>query len=277
MLGVDARVTVDLGDVAPLDVPVRRGVRRHLPLEVHLDTWHTVDHSEVLQIAAAERPFGELVPAQIDVVGAGAQLVVEMHLVEFQVETVGHEANGVFEHAGVFLQHCGHPRIIHREPEADLVPGFDGVVARHVDRLLAQDPFDLSDVGRMHDGQDLCEPRIHAGAVERGSAAFAGLGDQLAFGASRRVWVVGDPVVAGDPVGGGDEVDARFEDGQVDVEVGKDPVEGDAVGLGGDEFVDRGRCDDADRFDSDDLAGVASDLVGGVAVQRHQLEVGLVA
>ena len=93
----------------------------------------------------------------------------------------------------------------------------------------------------------------------------------------RRMGVVRVPVVTRDPVGRGHDVDAGLEDGHVEVDVGEHAVEGHAVGLRGDDLVDGAGGDDADGVDADDLTGVTADLVGRVAVQPDQLEVGLVA
>ena len=53
----------------------------------------------------------------------------------------------------------------------------------------------------------------------------------------------------------------------------EDAVEGEYIGLGGDDLLDRSVAVSTDRADSDDLAGVAADLVGGVAVQAHELQI----
>ena len=142
---------VDLRDVAGLDVPPRFGERRHLPLEVHLDPRHAGDDTDVLEVAAAERALGQLVPAEVDVLGARAELVLEADLVELEVEAVGHEAHRVLEHARVLLEHPRNGGVLDRSAEADLDPGVDRVVAGHVDRLLAEDVLDLGDVGRVDD------------------------------------------------------------------------------------------------------------------------------
>jgi len=54
----DARVTLDFGDVAVLDLPARLGVPRHLPFEVHLDFRNPVDDALVFQVIGASEPLG---------------------------------------------------------------------------------------------------------------------------------------------------------------------------------------------------------------------------
>src|SRR3974377_2209739 len=110
--------------------------------------------------------------------------------------------------------------------------------ARDVDRLLAQDSFDLSDVGRVHDREDLGESWVHARSVERGTAKLARPLDYLLFGPPRRGGLVLIPVGAGDPIRGGDDVDAGLEDRLVEVNVGEDAVEGHTVRPCGDDLVD---------------------------------------
>ena len=74
---------------------------------------------------------------------------------------------------------------------------------------------------------------------------------------------------------GGDDVDAGFEQRAEQVDVRPDAVEVDDVGLGGEHVVDVAGGDHADRVHADDLAGVPADLVGRVAVEADQLEVGM--
>ena len=73
----DARVPVDFGDVAVLDLPARLGVPRHLPLEVSLDFRNPVDDALIFEVIGAQRAFGQLVPTQVDVLGAGAEFIGE--------------------------------------------------------------------------------------------------------------------------------------------------------------------------------------------------------
>ena len=54
----DARIALDLSDVAALDVPTGVGVRSHLPFQVRLHLGHTVDHALVLDVVPAERALG---------------------------------------------------------------------------------------------------------------------------------------------------------------------------------------------------------------------------
>ena len=68
-------------------------------------------------------------------------------------------------------------------------------------------------------------------------------------------------VPAGDPVGGGDDVDSGFEDLDVEVLVGEDAVEGQYVRLGGDDLLDGPGGRHPDRRQSDNLAGIAADLL----------------
>ena len=124
--------------------------------------------------------------------------------------------------------------------------------------------------------EDLGEARVHPRPVEGGAAALAGRLDDLLLGPAGRVGMVGVAMVAGHPVRGGDDVDPGLEDLLVQVHVGKDAVEGDAVGAGGDDLADGAGGRDAQRGESDDLPGVPSDLVGRVAVQSDQLQVRLV-
>src|SRR5271156_1585589 len=77
VLVVDARVALYLSDVAALDVPARIGVRRHLPLQMRLDSWHAVDHALVLDVVASERALRHRVPTQVDVLGTRAEFVGE--------------------------------------------------------------------------------------------------------------------------------------------------------------------------------------------------------
>ncbi len=262
VLALDPRVALDLGDVAALDVPVRIGVRGHLPLEVHLDAGHAGDDADVLEVAATERALGQVVPAEVDVLRAGAELGLEADLVELEVEAVGHEPHRVLEDPRVLLEHARHRRVLDRPAEADLDPGVDRVVAGDVDRLDRQDVLDLGDVGRVDDRQDLRQSGVHARAVEGGAAPLAGGLDHLGLGPARRVGVVGVAVVAGDPVGGGHDVDARLEHPLVELDVGEHAVEGDAVRLRRDELLEGARRHHADGVDADDRAGVVADLVG---------------
>ena len=73
--------------------------------------------------------------------------------------------------------------------------------------------------------------------------------------------MVGIAMVTSNPVGCGDDVDAGFEHPFVQVDVWKHAVEGDAVGLRGDDGVDGARRHHTDRVHADDLAGVPADLV----------------
>ena len=87
--------------------------------------------------------------------------------------------------------------------------------------------------------------------------------------------MVGVAVPPGDPVGGGDDVDAGFEHLHVEIFVGEHPVEGEHVGFGGDDLFNGAGRDDPDGCTSGDLAGVASDLLGRVAVQSDELQIGM--
>ena len=133
------------------------------------------------------------------------------------------------------------------------------MVAGHINRLDAGDVFDIGDIGGMHDREDLRQPGIHAGAVERRVAADTrGLQNLGLRGAAA---VVGVAVVPGDPVGGGDDVDAGLEHSLVQLHVRPNPVERQAIRTGGQDVVDAAGRADADRADADDVAGVATDLV----------------
>ena len=261
VLVVDLRVALDLGDVAALDLPAGVGVRRHLPLQVGLHARYAVDQALVLHVAAAEGPLGQLVPAQVDVLGAGAQLVGEDHLVELEAEAVGLHVDRVGEHRGVLLEHRRQVGVVHGEAVADLAPGVGRVVARDVDGLDRGDVLDVRDVRGADDAEDLVEPRVHPRAVERRAAPLARRGEDLAHRAARVVRMVGVAVEAGDPVRGGDDVDPGLEDAHVEVLVGEHPVEGHDVGPRGDDLLDRPGGGDADRLEAGELADVASDLV----------------
>src|SRR5262249_39492063 len=202
VLVVDAGVTLDVSDVAALDVPAGIGVRGHLPFQVRLDAGNPVDHALVLDVIGAQRSLGQRVPAQVDVLGARAQLVAELDLVECQVEAVGHHQHAVGEHAGVLFQLRRDARIVDRLAVSDLDPGVARVVAGHVDGLDGGDVLDLGDAGRADHAQDLVQARVHPGAVEGCAALFTGLGQQLGHGLARRVRVVLVAVPAGDPIGG---------------------------------------------------------------------------
>ena len=230
---------------------LRGGVRRHLPLEVHLDPRHTVDHARVLEVAAAERALGQLVPAEVDVLGARAELVLEPDLVELEVEAVGHEPHGVLEHPGVLLEHARDGGVLDRPAEADLDPGVDRVVAGHVDGLDAEHVLDLGDVGRVDDRQDLRQARVHAGAVERGAAALARRLDHLATPCwpdgcgwlALRWWPVIQSAVVTMLMPG-------LEDRHVQIDVGEHAVERHAVGLGRDDLLDGAGRDHTDRVEA---------------------------
>ncbi len=72
--------------------------------------------------------------------------------------------------------------------------------------------------------------------------------------------MVGVAVPAGDPVRGGDDVDTGLENLHVEVLVGEDTVEGQHVGLGGDDLLDRaGRRHPVGRQPGQ-LTGVLTDL-----------------
>ncbi len=83
-------ITLDLSDVAALDIPTGIGVRRHLPLQVRLDARYAVDDALILDVVAAEGTLRQQVPAEVDVLGARAEFVAELDLVELQAEAVGH-------------------------------------------------------------------------------------------------------------------------------------------------------------------------------------------
>lgn len=76
---------------------MRLGVRGHLPFDVHLDLGDSVDNALVLQVIRAERALRQLVPAEVDVLGARAELIAEDDVVERQAEAVGHQVHAVDE------------------------------------------------------------------------------------------------------------------------------------------------------------------------------------
>ena len=256
---------------------MRFGVRRHLPFQVRLDARYAVDHALVLDVVAAEGTLGQRVPAQVDILGAGAEFSTELHLVELQPEAIGHHQHTVGEHPGVLLELRRDRRIINGQAVSHLDPGVPAVMAGHVDGFDGGDVLDLGDVGRTHHAQDLIDAGVHPGAVERRPALGARLGQQLADRSTGGVRMVGVAVPAGDPVGCRDDIDPRSKDFHVQVFVGEDAVEGEDIGFRGDDVVDRARGDDADRPDPGDLAGVASDLFRCVAMQSDQFEIGTLA
>ena len=83
-------------------------------------------------------------------------------------------------------------------------------------------------------------------------------------------------VVAGDPVGCGDDIDARLEQGAVQVDVRPDAVEGHDVGLGLEHVGQIAGRHHPESGPADDLAGVTAHLVGRVAVEADEFEVGVV-
>ena len=87
--------------------------------------------------------------------------------------------------------------------------------------------------------------------------------------------VVRVAVPAGDPVGGGDDVDARLEDLDVEVLVGEHAVEGQHVGLGGDDLLDGAGGRHPDGRQAGELTGVPADLLRRIAVHANEFEVGL--
>src|ERR1700754_2013075 len=91
------------------------------------------------------------------------------------------------------------------------------------------------------------------------------------------MWMVGVAVPTGDPVCRCDDVDAGLEHLDVEVLVGKYPMKGQHIGLGGEDLVDRARGDNAVRLDACELARVLTDLLWGIAVPPHQFEFGLCA
>src|SRR4029077_21218778 len=128
------------------------------------------------------------------------------------------------------------------------------------DRLDTGHTLDVGDVGGVHDRQDLREARVHARAVERRTSARAGGRQNL--GLRRAVAaMIGVAVASGDPVGGGDDVDAGLQHLHIEVDVGPNTVERQAIRAGGQDLVDGAGRGDADGTDAGDLADIASDLV----------------
>ena len=175
VLAVDARVALDLGDVAALDVPVRIGVRRHLPLQVQLDPLDAVDRADVLRRATAQRPGGQLVPAQVDILGAGAEFVGERRPSSSSMSRQSAISRTPSSNTRVPSSRSrGTSGSSTGRPKPQFCPCLGRVVAGHVDRLDAGDILDVGDIGGVHDRQDLRQAGVHAGAVERRIAALAG-------------------------------------------------------------------------------------------------------
>ncbi len=137
---------------------MRIGVRGHLPLQVQLHPWCAVEDADILERAAAQRPGRQLIPAQVDILCAGAEFAPKVDLVEFDVEAVRHQPHAVLEHPGAQFQQPWHLVIIDRPAEAAVGPCLGGVVTRHVDRLDAGDVLNVGDIRGMHDRQDLGRP-----------------------------------------------------------------------------------------------------------------------
>ena len=82
-------------------------------------------------------------------------------------------------------------------------------------------------------------------------------------------------VVAGDPVRRGDDIDAALEQLAEQVDVGPDAVEVDDVRFGLEHVGHIAGSRHPERSHADDLAGVTAHLVGRVAVETDQFEVGV--
>ena len=73
--------------------------------------------------------------------------------------------------------------------------------------------------------------------------------------------VIGVAVVPGDPVGGGDDVDPGLQHPLVELDVGPNPVKGQAIRAGRQDLVDGAGRGDADRADAGDFADITPDLL----------------
>jgi hypothetical protein len=144
------------------------------PLPALVVSWCAVHPALELREAAADAALGQLPPAEVHVLGAGAELALEGRVVDRWVEAVGHHVDRVGEDGAALLEHAGHRRVVHGTPVADVLPGIDRVVAGDVDRLEHGDVIDPPHPGGRDDAQDLGQAGVHAGPVEGGACLAAG-------------------------------------------------------------------------------------------------------
>ena len=263
----DLWIAADGHDVAVLHVPLRFGVRRHLPLEVNLDLGLALRLADVLRQACANGPFRKHPPSQIDLFFAGSELALERNLVDLDTAAVRDHVDRVRKDRGTRLQHLRDLRIVHRTPVTVLLPGIDRVMTRDVDRFDHLNVVDTRQACRVHDRKDLRQPRVHTGTIERCVAALTCLIDELGRLATRGVRVVPVTGIASDPIRRRNDIDAALEQPAEKIDVRPDTEVRHAVGLGGDDVVDTARCQYADGIDPDDLTRIAANLVLAVAIE----------
>ena len=116
---------------------------------------------------------------------------------------------------------------------------------------------------RRHDREELDETGIDAAAEDRRAAVFACLGDAVATLAEE---------VAGDELRRGDDVDARAQNSDQLVDVGEHRVVDDAIGLQREQCVDVVGRRHTERFDTAQVADVATDLVGRPRVAPDEFQ-----
>ena len=167
------QVALDLGDVAALNVPVRVVVRRDLPLQVELDAGDAVNLADILKRATAQRPGRQVVPAEVDILvhAPSSWKATSSSSISRQSAINRTPSSNTLVPSSRKPRHLG---VVDRSTEPAVGPGRGGMVAGHINRLDAGDVFDVGDIGGMHDREDLRQPGVHAGAVERRFTAQAG-------------------------------------------------------------------------------------------------------
>ncbi len=267
--GAHAGDAVHLDHITLFGRPVRRHRISQAPAEPELDHRAALRDPRPDALEATDRALADLHVAEVEVLRGRAELDVEAHLVEGDLEGRRHHLGGVEEdeHAlpGPFVE----ARRVRRRGEADVEPGLGGGVGRGVDGLEHRDAVDPAADGRRDQPEHVREAGVDAGAVEGDAAAAGGLVEAahvpLAVGPAR------------DEVGGRDDVDPRLE--QPD-HVVDDPLEGHvehAVRAQGEDRLDVVRRRDADALaETAQVAHVLTDLVGapGMAADERELGVG---
>ena len=150
-----------------------------------------------------------------------------------------------------------------------IFPRANGMVAGAIDGLGDAHERHVGNVAAVNHSENVVETGIHARTVEGRASALARVFQNHARQLSGRVWVVLIPVMSGNPVRRGDDVDTRFQDPLVELEVRKHAVERHHVRPGGDDVVDGSGRHDPDGSESDQFAGVASNLFRRIAVQSN--------
>ncbi len=213
-------------------------------------------------------------PASIDQVavdqglGGDGDLRVAHHLVELEVQRVGHHAHRVAEHGRAGGDHRGQLGVVGALAVADAALGVGRAVPGGVDRLEHRDRVDPLADPRRHERQQVGEAGVHAGPEDRRAARLAGVDEALAVG-------VAHPV-SGDEGGGRGDVDAGRQDAHEVADVGPDGVVAHAVGPQGEERVDVVGRRDARRFvEPAQLGDVAPDLAGAPRVAADEAQFGV--